>query len=375
MLKTTFSPRQMFTTIGVMLYAVNLIGFAPTAFGQPALEAAPTDLRVAQTLKQSSAVLSLAFSPDGKLLATSGGDSKVRLWNVKTAQLDKVLSGPSYIHAIRKVAFSTDGKTLISVSEKARLWDVATGQLQRSFSVANPNPYELKNYGPGWGMSVALSPKDDVVASTGQFLTVHSQNNSNWKQNFQQKFFYGTAVSFTPDGTTLIEAGWNGRLNLWNVADLKKGKKTPSNLSPLQGNPEALGKANSISLSGDGKLMVVAYGYEGYMINAPGKIVPNEDDGKVIVWDLTTGAVKQSWSTPKSAALSASISPDGRAVAAASGDKQIRLWNVETGELGQILPQNAKVNSVTFSPDGSTLASGDADGSIKLWDLNVTPTL
>ena len=371
MLKTTITPRQMFATTGIIFSAVGLIGSAsPLAFAQPASDVSPTKLQATQTLKQSSAVLSLAFSPDGKLLATSGKDSKVRLWNTETAQLDKVLSAPSYINAIRKVAFATDGKTLISVSEKARLWDVATGKLQRSFSVANPNPYELKHYGPGWAMSVALSPTNDVVASTGQFLTVHSQNDGNWKQTFQQKFFYGTAASFTPDGATLIEAGWNGRLNLWNVAALKKGKEKRSNLPYLQGSPDTLGKANSISLSGDGKLMVVGYGYEGDKINAVGKIVPNDDDGQIVVWDLTTGKIKQSWSASKSAILSAAISKDGRAVAAASEDKQIRLWNVETGQLEQILPQKATVNSVTFSPDGSTLVSGDADGAIKLWNLN-----
>ena len=371
MLKITVSARQRFATTVILLSTVGSIGFAASlAFGQPASEVAPAKLQATQTLKQSCAVLSLAFSPDEKLLATAGEDSKVRLWNMETGQLDKVLSGPPYINAIRKVAFSADGKTLISVSEKARLWDVATGKLQRAFSVANPNPYELKHYGPGWAMSVALSPTNDVVASTGQFLTVHSQNdNGNWKQTFQRKFFYGTVTSFTPDGATLIEAGWNGRLNLWDVAALKKGKQTPSHLPRLQGNPDFLGRANSISLSGDGKLMVVSYGYAGDRINAAGKIVPNEDDGQVVVWDLTTGEVRQSWSAPKSAVLSAAISKDGRVVAGASENKQIRLWNVESGQLEQILPQQATVNTVTFSPDGSTLVSGDADGAIKLWNF------
>ena len=364
-------PRRSFTVSGAVLISVGYIcSVAHPVLAQPTSQLPTKQLQVAQTLKQSSAVLSVAFSPDGKSLATSGEDSKVRLWNMTTGQLTKVLSGPAYIRAIRKVAFSADGKTLVSISEQTRLWDVATGKLQRAFSVANPNPYELKHYGSGWGMSVALSPKNDIVASTGQFLTVHSQSpNGVWKQTFQRKFFYGTEVCFTPDGTTLIEAGWNGRLNLWDVAALRKGKQVPSRLPELGGNPYALGKANSISLSDDGKLMVVAYGYEGDKLNAEGKVVPNDDDGKIVLWDLTTGAVKQSWIAPRSAVLSAAISPDGHAVAAASEDKQLRVWNVETGRLEQDLPQKAKVNSVTFSPDSSTLISGDADGMIRAWNF------
>ncbi len=367
---TNTTPRRFRSTV-ILLSAICFSGcVSPPAFGQAEPEVSPARLQATRTLKQSSAVLSLSFSPDGKLLATSGKDSKVRLWNVRTAQLDKVLSGPAYINAIRKVAFSADGKTLVSASEKARLWDVATGKLRRAFSVANPNPYELKNYGPGWAMSAALPPKDDVIASTGQFLTVNARDKSGtWKQTLQQKFFYGTVACFTPNGATLIEAGWNGRLNLWDVAALKKGRQTPSHLPQLQQPIAAQGKANSISLADDGNLMVVAYGNAGNIMNEAGQIVPNEEDGKVIVWDLTTGAVKQSWSVPRSAALSAAIAPDGRTVAAASENKQIRLWNVETGRLEQTLPQKSIVNSVIFSPDSSGLVGGDADGVINWWNL------
>lgn len=356
---------------------ISVVSFASSTshlvLAQPTPEISSANPQMMQQMKQSSAVLSIAFSPDGKYLASSGQDSKVRLWDVATGQLNKILSGPPQIHAIRKIVFAANGKQLASVSDKVRLWDVATGQIQRSFAVANPNPFEVKNYGQGFGMSVALSPENDMIASTGQFLTVHSQNqNGDWKQVFQQKFFYGTVTSFTPDGTTLIEAGWNGRLNLWSVAALKHGEAKPQDKLPqLQGQPYALGKANSLSLSADGALMVIGYGYEGGVLTktSTGTQVQRKDDGKIVLWDLTTGKVKQSWTVPNAAVLSVALSRDGKSVASASEDKQVRLWNVATGQLRYTLTENTEVNAVAFSPDGATLVSSSSDGVIKLRHL------
>jgi WD40 repeat protein len=147
-------------------------------------------------------------------------------------------------------------------------------------------------------------------------------------------------VAFSPDGTRLATAGFDGLGRLWDAG-------TGAPLAELVGHE---GLVVGVSFSPDGARVATA-----------------GTEGTARVWDASTGALLFAVESGTEGIVDVAFSPDGRLLATASAD--VRLWDAASGaEVRRLAGHSAGVWSVAFSPDGARLASGSADGTAKVWD-------
>jgi sugar lactone lactonase YvrE len=253
----------------------------------------------------------VAFSPDGKLLASADGDGTVGLWDPPTGQAVRAIqavTGPADANpGVAGVAFSPDGKLLASADGDGtvRLWDPATGRAIRAIQAAT-----------------STNGGNPVVAG----------------------------VAFSPDGKLLASADGDGTVGLWDPATGRAARAIQAVTGPN-------GSVSRVAFSPDGKLLASV-----------------DADGTVRLWDPVTGravrAIQAAISTNGGNPVVAGVafSRDGKLLASADadGDGTVQLWNPATGRAVRTI--QAGVLGVAFSPDGKLLASADNDGTVQVWD-------
>jgi WD40 repeat protein len=289
--------------------------------------------RFSSILRHNGSVLSVAFSPDGKRLATGSGDRTVKLWDAATGQEMLTLKGHS--DHVTSVAFSPDGKRLATGSgdRTVKLWDTAIGQ----------ETLTLKGHSDQV-TSVAFLPDGKRLATGSWDRTVKLWDAATGQETLILKGHSDQvlSVAFSPDGKRLATGSWDRTFKLWDAA-------TGHEMLTLKGHSD---RVTSVAFSPDGKRLATGSG-----------------DRTVKLWDAATGQEMLTLKGHSEPVLSVVFSPDGKRLATGSSDGAVKLWDAATGqEMLTLKGHSSQVLSVAFSPDGKRLATGSRDGAVKLWD-------
>ncbi|PMB13121.1 hypothetical protein CEN48_15200 [Fischerella thermalis CCMEE 5282] len=279
-------------------------------------------------------IMSVAFSPDGKLLAAGDSNGEIHLWQVADGKQLLILRG--HANWVVSLAFSPDSRTLASGSSDCtvKLWDVATGQCLHS----------LQEHGNEvW--SVVFSPEGDKLVSgcDDQIIRLWSVRTGECLKIFQGHTNWVLSVAFSLDGQTLVSGSDDNTIRLWDV-------NSGECLKIFQGHSDGI---RSISLSPDGQMLA-----------------SSSDDQTIRLWNLSTGECQRIFRGHTNQIFSVAFSPQGDILASGSHDQTVRLWDVRTGECQRIFQGHSNiVFSVAFSPGGDVLASGSRDQTVKLWHI------
>lgn len=354
----------------------------------------------------SDRVTALAFSPDGRVLASGSGngfpyqaskDGSIVLWDVGTGQMLHRLAGSS--DTVRGLAFSQDGRRMASIGMSRdnrrwgragvggtmKLWDVGAGTLIHDFD--SPIPV-----GQPWrfdvGFGVVFCRQDRYLLSAhvdsqirlwdtngteirslkGHTTAVHAIALSQTGEKLASASFDGTAkiwsldnvfaprdlighnlpvwaLAFSPDSTHLASGSWDGTVKLWNPKTRRLERSIPVGFPVI-----------SLAFSPDGRhLATVGPKYS------------------VLVWDVVQGRRSFELKGHSSTVLCVAYSPSGTRIATGGKDCAVRLWDSQTGRLQATLAGQAGhkgwVFDVDFSADGKRLASASRDGTVKLWEV------
>ena len=279
----------------------------------------------------------LSFSPDGRLLASSS-DEGVDFWNIPSG----TQSGQLRLNdrsIMSEVAFSPDGRTVATSTEatggvpaKVLLWSVATQQL----------------LGPPWqGHRFAFSPNGKTLATDGE----------DWKSiilwDLRTRRPLGAplkghtgnvrCIVFSPDGETLATGGEDNSIIIWDVVHFR------------QTGPALTGhraRVNTLAFNAEGTILASGGG-----------------DGNIILWDVEKlQAIGSPWTGTNKPILSLAFAPDGRSIVSNSGDQRVLVWDVGHGlPLGRVFEGTDFGDSnLSFSHDGKTLAATNNYGQLIL---------
>lgn len=309
----------------------------------------------------SSWIWSVAFSPDSRILA-SVDDNVVKLWDSHTGKCLKTLDG--HLSWLYDVAFSCDRKTVATAScdHTVKLWDIDTGKCLHTltghqdvvYSVAfSPLPLNPPASPPtappltkgGQGGVVASGSNDQTIriwdVNTGECLkTLEGNPGWIWREAFSPSPIPGKGGQ----GGILASGSHDYTIRIWDIS-------TGECLQTLQGHRNWV---LSVAFSSNGRTLA-----------------SSSEDGTVRLWNLATGKCLRVFQGHRSRVCSVAFTPNIQTLASGSLDSTVQLWDVRTGQCRKILRGYTNlVWSVAFSPQGHILASGGADLQVKLWDLS-----
>lgn len=322
-----------------------------------------------------SGVMSIAFSPDGKTLASANANCEIHLWQVADQQ--RLLTLEGHTNWVRKIAFSPNAQILASASEDStvKVWQLQSGKCWYTLSEHTGSVY-----------SVAFSPNGSLLVSGSSDLTIRIWQVS---EGCCLKILHGhsgsvTSVRFSPDGKQLVSSGFDSLIKIWDV-------ETGECLYTITEHENLVGTTH---FSSNGALLVSAScdntvriwntqnyqclrilkGHTGWVWEAiwstDNRLIAScGADQTIRIWDVETSTCLRTLKGHNHQIWGVAFSSDNQTLASASEDQTIRLWQVSDGKcIACIHGYNNWVKVVTFSPNAQMLASGHRDNTLRIWD-------
>jgi len=373
-------------------------------------------------IRENREIRSVAFSPNGNFLASGDGAGVVRVWDFAA---QKGQSWPAHASPALALAWSPDGKTLAtgaSDQRSIRLWDPFTGAEKPGDFRGQLGDVWSLTFSPG-GTRLASGTRDGLVRiwtladvqSTNQIERLHADQYANVTFSPDGKFFAGGCtnnkvkvwdvatlevaavidkasyvVAFSSDGKRLLVSDHDGAAFWWDIITRAA--------EPLPEYNGELKEVISVDLSRDRKIAALGLAsgkirlldlntgrWSGNPFNghagpvrsvafspAGDKLASGGSDKSVFMWDVKSGSALGMCPEHKGGVFGVAISPDGKTLASGCGAETIKLWNVDQvakGSWASASYHKSVIRSLSFSPDNRTLASGSEDKTVKLWNF------
>ena len=288
-------------------------------------------------------IRAIAFSTNGKYLVSGSNDRTVRLWDLQTGQLIRLLKG--HKQRVKCIQISENGKLIISASadNTLKIWEIATGNCIRTIKTSQHSKTVLN--------AIAINSDLSIIA-TGSTSRQGTIKLWNWKTGEMIDAVKAASsgirsLAMSPDGKILVSGSAGKTIKIWY-------------LSPKLDQPEHIISYAHLS----DVLSLAIHGQT---------LVSGGEDRTIKLWSLATAQKQQPHILKGHAGSvwSVAISPDGTKIASASGDYTVKIWDIQTGKILETLTGHlGEVRTVTFSPDSRMLASGGDDWEVKLWQLD-----
>ena len=302
----------------------------------------PSSLLPAPLIYQghTKAVTSVAWSPNGKQIASASADGTVQVWDASSGQTLHIYRGHS--GAVESVAWSPNGKQIASASEDqtVQVWDASSGQTALTYQGHTSAV-----------VSVAWSPDGKRIASASWDGTVQDGTVQVWDANSGQTLRTYTghtnavkSAAWSPDGEWLASASADRTVQVWDAS-------SGQTLQTFRGHTNIV---ESVAWSPNGKRLASA-----------------SEDQTVQVWDANSGQTVLTYTKHTGAVESVAWSPDGKRLASASADGTVRVWDASSGQTLHVYRGHTNiVESVAWSPNGKRIASASFDQTVQVWDAS-----
>jgi len=325
-------------------------------------------------------ILSIAFHPDDRTLAAMTTAEKVWFWNLERRDAEPRSLELAGVGLERGLAYSPDGRYLATaIGQKTiRLWDAATLE----------PIYDLKGHVAGIG-ALAFASSTRLI-SGGWDRTIRVWDLSSIPDRVPPPLVlrghrgFVTSVSTDRGGQRIVTAGMDHTARLWKVDAAPADESTatgglevhclaysPKGILLASGGPDKIVRIRDRVAAS----VIELIGHAGYnnavAFNPSGQeLATGDENGVVLIWDVGRRRVTRTLRGHTKAITGLAFSPGGQVLASSSEDGSVRLWNAQTGdESGLLAGHDGKVHALAFSPDGRRLASTGADRTVRLWDV------